>query len=243
MFSQLSNNAIWLGKNITGHEILSCYDEGEILLRLPENSAFYSLTIPFNLLNDHNLQYNHAKYGHILEAQYSEIFYRKFTQLLNDVLKNSHLIQNSATQQQVKSEILALGDDFLSVLNAHHQPIRVSNQKAQNVVKTVCEVLNDNPDYCYSIEELCHITCTSRRTLQNCFEQITGQSPALFLKMMKLNAVRRMLQYSSTQMTISDIAAHWGFWHLSQFAVDYKRLFGESPSQTMLYKKSKLILC
>ena len=30
-----------------------------------------------------------------------------------------------------------------------------------------------------------------------------------------------------------DVAARWGFWHLSQFAVDYKKLFGELPSRTL----------
>jgi AraC family ethanolamine operon transcriptional activator len=34
-------------------------------------------------------------------------------------------------------------------------------------------------------------------------------------------------------VTIQDIASHWGFWHLSQFAQDYKHLFGELPSATL----------
>lgn len=243
MFSQLSNNAIWLGKNVSGHEILSCYDQDEILLRSPENSAFYSLTIPFELLAEHNLQVDHAKYGRILAAEHSEKFYTQFIKLLAAVLENTHSIENLATIQQVKSEILEVSDHFLTTLNIHHQPIKISHQKAQNVVKKVCEVLGDQQDQCYSIEELCAMTCTSRRTLQNCFELITGQSPALFLKTMKLNAVRRALQNLQQQMSISEVATHWGFWHLSQFAVDYKRLFGESPSQTLSHKNTKIMPC
>jgi AraC family ethanolamine operon transcriptional activator len=34
-------------------------------------------------------------------------------------------------------------------------------------------------------------------------------------------------------VTIQDIASHWGFWHLSQFAQDYRQLFGELPSDTL----------
>jgi len=32
---------------------------------------------------------------------------------------------------------------------------------------------------------------------------------------------------------LSDIAARWGFWHLSHFAADYKSMFGELPSETL----------
>jgi AraC family ethanolamine operon transcriptional activator len=31
---------------------------------------------------------------------------------------------------------------------------------------------------------------------------------------------------------ISEIAAHWGFWHLGMFSSYYKDLFGETPSAT-----------
>lgn len=237
MFSELTNNAIWMGKNITGHEILSCCDRDEILLRTPENSAFYALTIPFELLGDQNFEEQHSQYSNVLSSQYSEEFYRKFINLLNGVLESRNFLNHDATKQQVKSDILDISDQFLLALNQHHEPTKISIQKARQVVSKVCEVLQEQQDHCYSIEDLCQMTFTSRRTLQNCFELITGQSPAQFLKMIKLNAVRRALQNSDEQRCVSDIAAHWGFWHLSQFSMDYKRLFGECPSQTLLQHK------
>jgi AraC family ethanolamine operon transcriptional activator len=32
--------------------------------------------------------------------------------------------------------------------------------------------------------------------------------------------------------TVGDVAARWGFWHLSRFAADYRQHFGELPSAT-----------
>ena len=238
MFSQLSNNAIWMGKSVTGHEILSCSDRDEILLRTPENSAFYSLTIPFELLGDQSFEAQHSQYSNVLPSRYSEKFYFKFIQLLNAILENQNFLAHEATKQQVKSDILDLSDQFLLHLNQHFEPTKISIQKAHQVVKKVCVLLQEQQDHCYSIDELCQMTFTSRRTLQNCFELMTGQSPAQFLKIMKLNAVRRALQSPNEQRCISDLAAHWGFWHLSQFSMDYKRLFGECPSQTLLQHKS-----
>jgi AraC family transcriptional regulator, ethanolamine operon transcriptional activator len=45
--------------------------------------------------------------------------------------------------------------------------------------------------------------------------------------------VRRALRQAAPGVTIQDIASHWGFWHLSQFAQDYRQLFGELPSDTL----------
>jgi AraC family ethanolamine operon transcriptional activator len=46
--------------------------------------------------------------------------------------------------------------------------------------------------------------------------------------------VRRALREADPQReTVGDIAARWGFWHLSRFAADYKEMFGELPSNTL----------
>jgi AraC family ethanolamine operon transcriptional activator len=34
-------------------------------------------------------------------------------------------------------------------------------------------------------------------------------------------------------MTILEIANQWGFQHMSSFAADYKKQFGELPSETL----------
>jgi len=37
----------------------------------------------------------------------------------------------------------------------------------------------------------------------------------------------------SANAKIADIANHWGSRHLGQFAADYRRQFGEQPSETI----------
>ncbi len=34
-------------------------------------------------------------------------------------------------------------------------------------------------------------------------------------------------------LVINHVSSHWGFWHSGQFASDYKKLFGELPSETV----------
>jgi len=33
--------------------------------------------------------------------------------------------------------------------------------------------------------------------------------------------------------SITQISSQWGFWHMGQFGADYKRQFGELPSETL----------
>jgi AraC family transcriptional regulator, ethanolamine operon transcriptional activator len=33
---------------------------------------------------------------------------------------------------------------------------------------------------------------------------------------------------------IIGVATDWGFWHMGHFARDYRAMFGESPSRTLL---------
>lgn len=59
-------------------------------------------------------------------------------------------------------------------------------------------------------------------------------SPIAFLKVHPLNEERRQLEGATVrQITVADVAIQWGFWHMRQFAQDYKRIFGESPSETL----------
>jgi AraC family ethanolamine operon transcriptional activator len=38
---------------------------------------------------------------------------------------------------------------------------------------------------------------------------------------------------SGASSRIADVANRWGFWHMGQFAADYRRQFGELPSETV----------
>jgi AraC family ethanolamine operon transcriptional activator len=48
----------------------------------------------------------------------------------------------------------------------------------------------------------------------------------------RLNGARRELGSTVATASVSDAANRWGFWHMGQFAADYRKLFGERPSQT-----------
>jgi len=59
-------------------------------------------------------------------------------------------------------------------------------------------------------------------------------TPKSYLQSVRLNDVYKELLQSNPETTkVTDVAVSHGFWHMSQFAADYRRHFGELPSETL----------
>jgi AraC family ethanolamine operon transcriptional activator len=66
------------------------------------------------------------------------------------------------------------------------------------------------------------------------FKQGLGMTPMAYVKGLRLYHVHRELWRAKISDTrVSDVANAWGFWHMGQFAADYRKLFGELPSDTL----------
>lgn len=78
------------------------------------------------------------------------------------------------------------------------------------------------------------MTGVSELTLQNLFMWKYGITPMAYLKRARLNDVRKVLRSATPEkLKVSDVANQKSFWHMGQFAADYRMLFGELPSDTL----------
>jgi transcriptional regulator GlxA family with amidase domain len=61
-----------------------------------------------------------------------------------------------------------------------------------------------------------------------------GMGPKRYLLLRRMNLLRRVLSESTPRdITVTEIATGLGFWQFGRLAVEYKALFGESPSTTL----------
>jgi AraC family ethanolamine operon transcriptional activator len=91
------------------------------------------------------------------------------------------------------------------------------------------------------LSTLCRYARAEARALEYGFLDVVGLSPMQYVRTTRLHRARRLLRsFAVSHRSISEIALDSGFWHLSQFAVDYKALFGESPSITFRRTQAKL---
>ncbi|MBP1208254.1 AraC family ethanolamine operon transcriptional activator [Duganella sp. 1411] len=112
--------------------------------------------------------------------------------------------------------------------------LAASLQRRRRVVALAREYLDAHRGEAVTVPELCERVHVSRRTLQYCFEDVLGMSPMLYLRLMRLNGVRRQLnQGAPGRVAIGDVADAWGLSNFSQFSSDYRKLFGLCPSATL----------
>ncbi|NYT35425.1 helix-turn-helix domain-containing protein [Allopusillimonas soli] len=121
------------------------------------------------------------------------------------------------------------------IVPAEPEAHRASPRQARrhHVIERARELVLALPAEDISIPQLCRALHVSRRTLQYCFQDVVGMPPLRYLRIVKLNQVRRMLRHSDgCHDPVTQAAMSWGFHHLGQFAADYRQIFGELPSET-----------
>lgn len=85
-----------------------------------------------------------------------------------------------------------------------------------------------------TVHDICDQTGCSRRSLEQSFRKYTGTSPKQFIQIMRLERCRKALLEAAPGEKVKSIAFEQGYWHMGQFSNDYKALFGELPSATLL---------
>jgi AraC-like DNA-binding protein len=94
--------------------------------------------------------------------------------------------------------------------------------------------LDADPERALYVLEIAKAIGVSMRSLSAICQEHLGVGPKRYLLLRRLNQARRALTIADQRdTTVTDVATQFGFWQLGRFAVEYKRLFGESPSATL----------
>jgi AraC-like DNA-binding protein len=73
---------------------------------------------------------------------------------------------------------------------------------------------------------------------------VTGVTPHAFLLRHRLNKARSaLLSKDADLVRVTDVALELGFSELGRFAVRYRQMFGESPSETLRRRSAVVAVC
>ncbi|MEM8981796.1 MAG: AraC family transcriptional regulator [Pseudomonadota bacterium] len=126
------------------------------------------------------------------------------------------------------------------IKRAHEDARRVSERPES--VGRVIDFVNAHASEDITMPQLVAVSGVSLRSLHTGFRQYFGYGPMAFVRKTKLRHCReQLLSANSTEATVGDIAAEWGFFQLSNFARNYRQEFGELPSET-LSRKAELAI-
>lgn len=195
------------------------------------------------LLNTLNAEDSELALRHISQANLLHIDDTK-TSAVRDFMtgafamihQNPQLLQSKQNRASLNKTVISLLTDCFvgseDLLNKTAQNLAMSNAKCWNIIAETRELVRKNADIPISVAEVCLHLGISRRNLQYCFQNVLNTTPIAYLRAERLNGVRAMLK---TENSVTEAAAHWGFWHFGHFSQEYKKMFGELPSVT--YKR------
>ena len=100
-------------------------------------------------------------------------------------------------------------------------------------VSKALSYINETSGEAIGVRDICTNTGVALRTLNRAFRERFGVGPKAYLVRQRLSSVRAELLRVPADTHIAAVANGWGFWHMGQFAKDYRATFGELPSETI----------
>lgn len=224
------------GLSIRPNDIMCRPGSCEFHLTTPPDFDIYGLVVKQDALDElariHDVDINQSELHTHGRLHVPEKTLRDIRYLLTHLLDS----ESNCKATRTTHDVIMIG--LLEILrtNTPKPAMTRSYQHRKRVVDIARAFIEANQEETVTITDLCKVCHVSQRTLQYSFESILGISPIQHLRISRLNGVRRALLQSDGSDHVTDIAAQWGFWHMSQFAKDYGNLFGERPSQTLEWR-------
>ena len=149
--------------------------------------------------------------------------------------------QMAATEGAVGASILAahrpeaLAIAVLNGLSNSRKTDEAQHLKSDRAIRLVLDYVNSAPSEEITAVELCTLADCSQRWLEQSFKKRFGVTPKAYVKYLRLARLRRDLQQPpcGESQTVNQLAGAYGFWHMGQLAADYRKVYGELPSDTL----------
>jgi AraC family transcriptional regulator, ethanolamine operon transcriptional activator len=239
----MEGNALFRGEPVDIDAIVTLAPDDELDFYTPRQFEVLGLVVDASALEKHASEVEHRDIAaafdgrRVIKPRAERL--DEFRRLLSSVLQSSEVnpsaLQYRQAQRVLEQTILAAvvtlaSDGDVSPKSAY--PGR------RHVVEAAKAFMRGRIAEPITVADLCRELNVSRRTLQYSFQEVLGINPVRFLRAMRLNGARRDLKAGARPRdSVQDIAARWGFWHLGHFVTDYKRMFGELPSETLGRKR------
>ena len=125
-----------------------------------------------------------------------------------------------------------------NILNILTMPLHATAEKYNDTGGITNECLVREVDHYTNnrlvhVSELCERFGVTSRKLTRAFHEITGLPPIKFDYRKRLSRVHATLRMGDPATKINEVAITHGFLDLGRFSINYRRLFGERPSETL----------
>lgn len=236
----MQGQGYFCGRPITPDAIMTMRGGEALEFSAPEHFDIVAVSFPVDALTRYARDIEHRE----IEAELQNVAVLQATKTavdefrgflltaLESVSRTPAMLQFAAMQKGLEHALLSSVVKAVGPVEDGRVPDTPTARHA--LVSRAQDYMRGHVDEPLTVEDLCRELAVSRRTLQYSFQEVLQINPVSYLRAMRLNGVRRSLKAADpARQSVQDIAARWGFWHLSHFANDYRRMFGELPSETL----------
>jgi AraC-like DNA-binding protein len=102
-------------------------------------------------------------------------------------------------------------------------------------VRRAVEFIDAHAGDAIDLTQIAEASGIGLRGLQMAFRRHRDQTPTEYLRRVRMESAHRDLRTGDPALgdTVAAVAARWGFIHAGRFAVEYRRVYGCSPSETL----------
>ena len=149
----------------------------------------------------------------------------------------SYLI-NEFPKLTVKPEYDRMESEILRQIFDCMLPAPLPKRRVKFQTKIVRDLLHENIDKFIDISTIKSELKISESQLHHEFKKEYGITPKKYLLLLRLNAIRKVLLLSDpNSVTIAEVAYKYNIFQMNHFSAQYKKVFGETPSQTLHTKR------
>ncbi|MCY1265588.1 Helix-turn-helix domain protein [compost metagenome] len=246
---EVVGDGYWCGDRLSRNSIFSLRPNSELKFRTPDYSDIYVAVLDIDSLESYSDLIEETSLERILTLsgveevpeRLSDAFRASFDSVLQSIESNPGILDSGLSQRVLLNDLMQHVFGALVALN-RIEPHGRRQFVHRYIVERAREYILSRKEEPPTVLEICQELKVSRRTLHYGFIKVLGINPVTFLRYLRLNGARQDL-LSSDALTIGEIAARWGFWHMGMFASYYRQLFGETPSATLRSKPEPHVVC
>lgn len=143
-----------------------------------------------------------------------------------DETRRSPLLLGMYEQLLLTSLLLSQPHNYLDRLQ------RLDGRADPSNVRRAIDFIEGHLQQVITLADITRASGVPGRTLRQHFKEHRGTSPMRYLHNARFARVHEALLHAAPDESVTQIAMRWGFYHLGRFALEYRRRFGELPSQT-----------
>jgi AraC family ethanolamine operon transcriptional activator len=226
----------WHGTEVDSQHFIYGFDAADAQFLVPGGEEHWVILVPKDLIISHLGEESAADLLHKQGVlRHTPKQRRQLITLVNQSLvklpEDSKAQVYGQTRETIRSELLDIITETLC-LNDTSQKHSTPKKRYIACRKAIIYATDLNTPI--RVPELAAVAGVSQRVLELGFQETLGMSPQKFLRLDRLNKMHRDLRSTQAACSkVTDICNRWGFHELGRTAVEYKRVFGESPSSTL----------